>query len=319
MNALASALLLFMVAACGENAAAAPNDLPRLETADAFWDHWGDGRAELTGYRLKFPRYGEIRDGRATLVFVTERFTEAQRVKSDGGHTDEYPVLKMNLVRDFQTGIYDYNAMTSAFLRLDGSSPLGEPVKVSMSMQEWCGHVYEQLVPEDDALTWTSHSYFDGEADRIVDLGRKRDAILLDALPMLVRGLVGPLVQRGQSVTVPALTNLTEGRLLHRSPVWTTVTVARQASVTTVTTPAGTFEVDTYTTDVEAGVTTTWSVETAWPHRLVRWSTTAGEVAEMLASERLPYWMHHNNGDEALLEKLGHPVPASAWEDPPAR
>ncbi len=30
--------------------------------ADAFWAAWGDGKAELDGYQLKQPRYGQPRD-----------------------------------------------------------------------------------------------------------------------------------------------------------------------------------------------------------------------------------------------------------------
>lgn len=40
--------------------------------SDIFWEHWSDGRAELSGYDLVQPRYGEKRHGRAVLVFVTE-------------------------------------------------------------------------------------------------------------------------------------------------------------------------------------------------------------------------------------------------------
>ena len=78
------------------------------------------------------PRYGELRHGTAVLVYVTETFTQAQRVKSDGKHTDEMPVLKLNEVRDFQTGIYDYNTMLSVFVR---SGTLA-PVKISFASSE---------------------------------------------------------------------------------------------------------------------------------------------------------------------------------------
>ncbi len=292
-----------------EAATAEPPGIP-VSLDERFWDHWGDGRAELAGYRLQTPRYGEIRDGKATLVFVTETFTHGQRVKSDGGHPDEYPVLKLNLVRDFQTGIYDYNVMTSSFHRLDGVAAAGEPVKVSMSMQEWCGHVYEQLVPEGEALTWTSHSYFDGEADQRRDLGRRREAIALDALPVMVRGLLGPVVEPGESITRAALPTLVEGRLRHVRPEWTELTLSRASEPEQVEVPAGTFQVDVYESVVTGGVATTWYVERAWPHRLVKWRSSHGEIAEMLGSERLAYWQEHNNGDEALLREIGHDVPA---------
>ena len=43
-------------------------------------------------------------------------------MKADPGKhpaTDVYPVLKLNVVRDFQTGIYNYNTLTSVFARED--------------------------------------------------------------------------------------------------------------------------------------------------------------------------------------------------------
>ena len=47
-------------------------------------------------------------------------------------------MLKLNSVRDFQTGIYHYNVMTSVFARVAAGWPIA---KVSFSSQEWCGHV----------------------------------------------------------------------------------------------------------------------------------------------------------------------------------
>src|SRR4051812_35432527 len=108
--------------------------------ADEFWQHWGDGKAELDGYALTQPRYGEKREGTAVLVFVTEDFSDSLRVKADPGKhppSDVYPVLKLNFIRDFQTGIYDYNVMTSTFLKTEDHFA---PVKISFSSQEWCGH-----------------------------------------------------------------------------------------------------------------------------------------------------------------------------------
>ena len=101
---------------------------------DAFWDHWGDGRAELGAYDLVIPRYGELRRGVAVTIFVTETFSEEARVKANPGRhqaSDEYPVMKLNFVQDFPTGIYDYNLMTSAFLALAPRSgrPPGTPAK----------------------------------------------------------------------------------------------------------------------------------------------------------------------------------------------
>jgi hypothetical protein len=238
------------------------------------------------------------------LIFVTETFTDEQRVKSDGGHRDEYPVMKLNAVMDYQTGMYDYNVMTSTFVRIDGKGALGVPVKVSMSMQEWCGHVYEQLLPSEDAVQWTSHSYFDGEGDRQTPYPLRGGAVFLDALPVLVRGLVGEL----KDGTYDAFPTLVSGRYAHKPPAWTSVTVSRSNVPSQVTVPAGTFEVVQVTTEVD-GVRTVWSVESAAPHHLVRWERSDGEVAELLGTDRIAYWQQNKPGGEDLLPSIGLPVP----------
>src|SRR5688572_25287753 len=96
----------------------------RSAAADPFWSAWGDGKAELDGYRLVQPRYGTVRKGHAVLIFVTEDFSDSLRVKADPGKhpaSDVYPVLKLNAVRRFQTGIYDYSVLTSTFVRADAA------------------------------------------------------------------------------------------------------------------------------------------------------------------------------------------------------
>jgi hypothetical protein len=133
------------------------SDLPLVHPPSDFWSHWGDGQAEVNGYRLSQPRYGETRSGEVILIFVTETFTHSQRVKSDGGHADEYPVLKLNDIRDFQTGIYDYNSMSSTFVRLDGRDRIGQPTKVTNSVQEWCGQVWDQWTVNEGLCRLAAH------------------------------------------------------------------------------------------------------------------------------------------------------------------
>ena len=276
-----------------------------------FWAHWGDGRAELAAYALTQPRYGEARTGEAILVTVTEEFTARQRVKSDGGHGDEYPVIKLNEVRDFQTGVYDYNVMTSSWLRLDGRVPLGLPDKVSFSMQEWCGHVYEELVVQPDSLEHLFHSYFDGETRGRTDQELPARAVVADAMPMLVRGLGGDLVTPGESRTVPWLESAPERRMRHKGFRWKEATISRSAKTSTVSVPAGAFEVYTVTAEVGGAGSTTWYVEAAAPHRLVRWERSDGEVAELTGVNRRSYWNDAGEGREQLRAELG--LPARAW------
>jgi hypothetical protein len=273
-----------------------------------FWARWGDGRAELSGYRLTTPRYGELRQGEAVLIVVSETFTDRARVKSDGGHPDEFPVLKLNDHRSFQTGIYDYDLMTSAWLRLDSVDAPGRPTKVSMAMIEWCGSVYEQLVPRGGAARWTGHSYFDGEADRDVDLGWRNGGVHADLMPMLVRGITGEWPPVGGSVSVPWLPTLVHGRLVHREPAWGEAVITRHRETEVVEVPAGRFEASRVDVRAPEG-DTTWWVEAGPERRLLRWSRSDGEVGELTGSTRLPYWELHGEGHEAHRAALGLETP----------
>jgi len=291
---------------------------PLSQAPPGFWERWGDGQAELSGYALTQPRYGELRHGEAVLVVVREDFTLAQRVKSDGGHDDEYPVLKLNEVRDFQTGIYDYNLLTSTFLPLGGQTPRGLPTKLSMSMQEWCGSATEQLLFDlgrGGALSArrSRHSYFDGEGDQQDTVALPAGTVAADGLPLLVRGLVGELTPPGGTAQVQLLPRLTDLRLQHRPLEIQSASLARAATPTTVTVPAGTFSVETWT--LRAGDKLShYQVELAPPHRLVAWDRSDGEAGQLTGSRRGAYWTEHSEGDEALRAELG--LPAHTWPQP---
>jgi hypothetical protein len=274
-------------------------------SAQDFWKHWGDGKAELNGYRLAQPRYGEVRAGTAVLIFVTENMSDTLRVKADPGkhpESDLYPVLKLNQVRHFQTGIYDYNVMTSAFLRIAAGWPVA---KLSFSSQEWCGQVYHQLLPRDGKLSGVIHSYFDGEADGTEQLSLPQDGVFEDALAVLVRDWNGPWLRPGESRSVPFLPSLMRSRLEHRPLAWGRARVSRAAAASNLSVPAGRFKVSTFTVEVEGGSRLTFEVEEAAPYRLVRWTGGAGEEAVLLGSARLPYWQLNQPGGEKALRELG--------------
>ncbi len=273
--------------------------------AQDFWAHWGDGKAELDGYALEQPRYGALRSGTSVLVFVTEDFSDSLRVKADAGKhpaSDVFPVMKLNSVRDFQTGIYDYNVMTSTFLRVAAGWPVA---KVSFSSQEWCGHVWHQIVPREGKLGGIFHSYFDGEADGTESLSFPKDGVLEDALPVLLRGWNGVYLQPGESRAVPFLPSLLWARLNHRPLAWTTATIARAVRGRSVTVPAGRFEVTSYTVETADGRKLGFEIESSPPFRLVRQTGPEGEVLALKGSTRLPYWRLNAPGGEQHLKALG--------------
>lgn len=277
---------------------------PRSEAPAGFWDFWGDGQAELAGYRITQPRYGEARDGEAVLITVTEDFTRSARVKSSGGHKDAYPVIKLNEVRDFTTGIYDYNLMTSVFVPLDGSEPRGRPTKLSFSSQEWCGHVWEQWLLDPESSRRVLHSYFDGEADSRETRSTPQGGLFADAMPLLVRGLVGPLLKPGESRTVPWMRSAADRRLLHLPATWQEATIQRDTTPRTLVTPAGTFEVETWSATTGSDKSTWW-VEVAAPHRLIGWDRSSGETGRLSGVFRSAYWAQASTDDEPLRSRLG--------------
>jgi hypothetical protein len=276
----------------------------------AFWKVWGDGQAELAGYDLTQPRYGAPRRGTAVTIFVSETFSNSARVKADPGKhppADQYPVMKLNLVKDYQTGIYDYNDMTSAFVALQGVNGHGGGAltKVSFSGQEWCGHVWQQLLFDQRAIRAIGHSYFDGEADQSREIAPRADGIGEDALFHWARGMAAPVLKPGQSQRIALLMALSRSRASHTAVDWQTATLRRSTGSKKLTVPAGTFEVETLSVDFDGGLKKTFLVETSGSRRIIQWETSEGEAAKLLGSGRMKYWEMNRPGGEAALKQLG--------------
>ena len=129
---------------------------------EAFKKYWFSSEAEITSYHLEQARYGEMRQGKAVLIFVTEDFLSEAQVKANKQDQSTISVLKLNATKKFNTGIYPYSVMQSTFYPIANNQ---HALKISLSMQEWCGHVYTQLNNK-NSFEINSHSYFEGEADR---------------------------------------------------------------------------------------------------------------------------------------------------------
>ena len=152
----------------------------------SFGDYWYQGKAEITSYTLKQVRYGELHDGNAVLIFVTEDFSAQKQVKldrPDEAGDDAVKVRKLNALRNFNTGVYPYTVMTSAFTPVDRDR-YPRTLKITTSVQEWCGHAFVQLNRLDDQYYVQQYSYFESEGDLVKDL---EDAIPEDELWATIR------------------------------------------------------------------------------------------------------------------------------------
>jgi len=123
-------------------------------------DYWYDGTAEITSYKLEQARYGDIHEGTAVLLYVTEPFSKESNTKADNHRDSNVPVLKLNSSKKFVTGIYPYSIMTSSFFPFENGDA---SLKIASSMQEWCGMTYMQMTNKGD-LNFKVDSYFEGQS-----------------------------------------------------------------------------------------------------------------------------------------------------------
>ena len=299
--------------ACADSNAGTP-----AATLDAqFGAWWHDGKAELSGYSLSVDRYGHRVTGNAVLIYVTEPFSRSKHVKMNAPSAhpaDAADVLKLNLVRHFQTGIYDYSTQGSTFAELPSLNLL----KSAFSSTEWCGQVYEQLDLSGGTLSHHYASYFEGESAT----GKSKipaGGMIEDELFVWLRGFGGAYLQPGETQTVPFLASAFYRRLAHRGLEWGDAKITRGADVPvpTGTTSMLALRYQVHTSDGRDG---SFLIEADWPHRVVSWEWTANVASAaggtdsgvLLATARLPYWELHNPGDESMLAKLGLPVPTQA-------
>ncbi|HET6243159.1 MAG: hypothetical protein H0V01_07745 [Bacteroidetes bacterium] len=149
---------------CGNNLA-----LEKGSTiTEEFAKYWYSGKAEITSYKLQQARYGEMHAGSAVTIFVTEDFSAKKHVKLDNPQSagsDAVSVLKLNLTKNFNTGIYPYSMMLSVFKPIN-TSKWEHALKITASSQEWCGHTFTQIDADKDKYNAKLFSYFESEGDQ---------------------------------------------------------------------------------------------------------------------------------------------------------
>jgi hypothetical protein len=294
---------LTVPAACTHQAAA--------KLQHEFERTWYDGQAEVNGYHWQGTRYGQLRRGEAVAIFVTEPMGAMSHVKLDDvskAKEGVVTVMKLNLVRDFQTGVYDYNTMTSVF----AEESAFQPMKISFSSAEWCGHVYEELNVRERGIPIEINSYFEGESSQS-SVALKPGGLIGDQIFVWLRGLRGHVLEAGETKSFPYLADAFERRLRHVKAEWGEITITRDAAGVEAGVPFGVFNGIRYRVVVSDGRQGTFLIEDAWPHRLLAWQWARGEeildAGELTGSRRMQYWSLHDNGHEALRKDLGLPVP----------
>ncbi|WNJ16836.1 hypothetical protein [Pontibacter sp. G13] len=296
---LSFSLVLFL-SACSQPHPSSEETFSAPKLNDDFGSYWYQGKAELASYELKQARYGEIHEGHAVLIFVTEPFSQSKLVKLDnpgGAGTDEVTVMKLNFTRKFNTGIYPYSVMQSIF------SPVSmdrypHMLKTSFSSQEWCGHTFAQLELDKKGYHLTGHSYFESEGEESRDLPL---ALLEDELWNRIR--IQPQgLPTGNQTLIPSMTF---SRLKH---------IPMQPQAVELTLEAGETE-STYTIAYQdLPRTVEIRFETAFPHRILGWKETSSggfgggsltTEATLIKTIQSPYWTKNRKSDSYLRQELG--------------
>jgi len=308
LSVLLLAALIGFTESCAEGKASGETDIV-LNTAKTtekltskkpvskdFKKYWYAGEAEITSYKLQQARYGEIREGNAVLIYVTEPFHNDKQVKADGSNPDNIPVLKLNSTKNYLTGIYPYSIMSSSFYPVHNNQ---HAVKVSFSAQEWCGQVYAQLNNR-SKFEITSHSYFESEADEELKLDK---TILENELWNKIR--INPDdLPLGEVSIIPSFEFI---RLSHKElkPYSATITLTKKEGLTT-------YQIEY----PELERTLKINFKSTFPHSIESWSDTYksgfGKKAKKMTSVgtkiktlKTPYWRQNSNSFNRLRDTLG--------------
>ena len=274
-----------------------------------FYAHWGDGRAEISSYEVVQPRYGQLRQGYGVLIFVTEDINRNTLIKVESPRTspeDRIYVLKLNNLLKFPTGIYDYAVMTSVFSAVEGGGGRSfELRKLSLSAQEWCGHVFDEARVRGGRLEGRLNSYFEREGRRSYEMALPPDFASEDHLLIRIRELRGPIMAPGEEVEVALLPSFWSLRRRHRPHETIRASLTKRQPETIVIGDRS-FEAIPWRWDTGEGHKTVW-VEKEYPRRILAWKDSRGGQGRLIETLREPYWKLNGNGDAGLRERLGIP------------
>lgn len=295
-------ILLLAAGSCAENPGSGDLVAPPPADPATFSGHplWDDGRAEISAYEAVMPRYGFPRPFTAYHIVVKEDFSRAQLVKADPGHDpgDLVPVIKMNQVYEYRTGIYAYRQMLSTFHARAGMTLL----KLTLTSFEWCGNTFKEYTLRDGRGRLHVHTYWDGMAEADYDIPAGPDLVFHDELPLRVRSLP-------QTAGTERSLRVVEGQVGSRGPKPAIRTARLLAAETeTLSVPAGRFEALRWDLEFPEGGRDRFWTAVEFPHLLLAWERADGASFHLTWTDRLAYWELNRPGDEKHLERAGRDI-----------
>ncbi len=284
-------LLTVVFISCKEIDVNAQND---INMSDEMKKYWYNNEAEISSYDLVQARYGELREGKAVLIYVTETFSNKSFTKADNPTNKDIPVLKLNFTKNFTTGIYPYSMMNSTFYPIKG----GNSVKISSSSQEWCGHTYMELLNK-EKYEVSLNSYFEGEGFENFKMDK---SLLEDDFWSMIR--IHPKeLPIGNRKVIPSFFYL---RLMHKE------IKAYDCTIDEITNENVTIYSINYP-ELNRRLTITY--ENSFPYKILSWEesypdglNTKAEILStkgtLLQTLKIDYWHKNANIDKELRTKL---------------
>jgi len=294
-----TAFLLFLLILSACRGAGEPEHFTQVaeNQRSEFNQYWYNGKAEISSYDLLQLRYGEYREGEAVIIFVTEDIHPKTHIKLDNPEADgaeKVKVMKMNMMRNFTTGIYPYSMMLSVFHPFDDAAHPAT-LKASMSSQEWCGHVFNQVNYTGNSYRVSTNSYFENTGDQQFNLEK---SFLEDAL--WIRLKVNPdEIPAGEGSFIPGLFHT---RASHQS-----LGPLNARSSWTETDTSKTFHLEY--TDRKLSI----ELEPAFPYQILGWEEFRFEGTDQTLISRgtlrksivTDYWNLNSKADEIWRDSLG--------------
>jgi hypothetical protein len=251
---------------------------------NAFWD---SGKAEFQVYEASVKKYDVNRNAAVKLILVKEPFDPIRLVKT-GREEDSVRVVKLNIIRQIPTGIYDYFQMASIFFERS----TGRILKYTMSSQDGCGNTFMEYRRREGKHQFRHYSYFDdqGDSETILEDG---EFTFYDSLPVVLRFR---LTQPGEYRL-----NIMDSLISNK---WTPLTI-REGLVRNRSEGARKVAGKTYPrvfiSEVRRGEQKDLFVfEADYPYRLLEWKKANGDAMILNQSHSLYYWRYTEPDDRSL-------------------
>lgn len=266
---------------------------------EEFADYWWSGKAEVSSYNLNQARYGQIHQGSAVLIFVTEDFSKSKHLKLDDPNAagdDAANVMKVNFTKKFNTGIYPYSMMMSSFKPVEVAN-LPRALKATATSQEWCGHTFTQLDLEGNQYNGHLYSYFESEGSEN-DFNLKA-TLLEDEVWNTIR-LDYQLLPTGSIKIIPGLLSQ---RLMHSN--FEVMQATASLNIQSDSTMA-------YQIDYQKPARTLKIIfANSFPYRILGWEDTHHSRGELLTTKatlnkslKIDYWNKNSLDDATYRNQL---------------